>query len=112
MKAEVDKLDIKKLTNVPTSLNSLRTKLDHLDDGELKTVPVDLKKLSDAVDNEIAKNTKFITLETEVNRKENKRIPDATTFIYKNQNNTDKPNLEMSIKNTTYKWFSDYDCFE
>ena len=112
MKAEVDKLDIKKLTNVPTSLNSLRTKVDHLDVGELKTVPVDLKKLSDIVDNEIVKNTKFITLETKVNRKENKRIPDATTFIHINQNDTDKPNLEMSIKNTRYKLFSDYNCFE
>ena len=112
LKAEVDKLDIKKLTNVPTSLNSLRTKVDHLDVGELKTVPVDLKKLSDVVDNEIVKNTKFITLETKVNRKENKRIPDATTFIHINQNDTDKPNLEMSIKNTRYKLFSDYNCFE
>ena len=42
-KAEVDKLDINKLVNVPTSLNNLKTKVDDLDVGKLKTVPVDLK---------------------------------------------------------------------
>ena len=62
LKAEVDKLDINKLTNVPTSLNNLQTKVDDLDVGKLKTVLVDLKKLSDIVDNEVVKNTKFNTL--------------------------------------------------
>ena len=47
MKAEVDKLGINKLVNVPTSLNNLKTKVDDLDVGKLKTVPVDLKKLSE-----------------------------------------------------------------
>ena len=42
LKAEVDKLDINKLINIPTSLNNLRTKVDNLDVGKLKTVPVDL----------------------------------------------------------------------
>ena len=45
-KAEVEKLDINKLTNVPTSWNNLKTKVDDLDVGKLKTVSVDLKKLS------------------------------------------------------------------
>ena len=45
LKAEVDKLDINKLTNVPTSLNNLETIVDDLDVGKLKTVPGDLKKL-------------------------------------------------------------------
>ena len=63
MKAEVDKLDINKLVNVPTSLNNLKTKVDDLDVGKLKTVPVTLKKLSDLVDNEVIKNTKFNTLD-------------------------------------------------
>ena len=44
LKAEVDKLDINKLTNVPTSLNNLKTKVDDLDVGKLKTVSVDVKK--------------------------------------------------------------------
>ena len=41
MKAEVDKLDINKLVNAPTSLNYLKTKVDNLYVSELKTVPVD-----------------------------------------------------------------------
>ena len=36
LKAEVDKLDIDKLTNVPTSLNDLKTKVDDLDVVKLK----------------------------------------------------------------------------
>ena len=36
LKAEVDKLDIKTMTNVPTSLNNLKTKIDDLDAGKLK----------------------------------------------------------------------------
>ena len=67
MKAEVDELDINKLTNVPTSLNNLKAKGDDLDVVKLKAVPVDLKKLSDVVDNEVVKNKKFNTLETKVN---------------------------------------------
>ena len=55
LKAEVDKLDIIKVVNVPTSLDNLKTKVDDLDVGKLKTVPLDLKKLSDAVDNEVVK---------------------------------------------------------
>ena len=53
LKAEVDKLDINKLVNVPTSLNNLKIKVDDLDVGKLKTAPVELKKLSDVVGNEI-----------------------------------------------------------
>ena len=40
---------------MPTSLNKLKTKVDDLDVGKLKTFPVDLKKLSKAVENEVAK---------------------------------------------------------
>ena len=67
MKAEVDKLDINKLVNVPTSLNNLKTKVDDLDVAKLKTVPVDFKKLSDVVYNEVIKSTKFDRLKTKVN---------------------------------------------
>ena len=49
MKAKVNKLDIHKLVNVPTSLNKLIKKVDDLDVGKLKTVPVVLKSLSDVV---------------------------------------------------------------
>ena len=60
MKAEIDKLT-NKLTNVPTSLNNLKTNVNDLDVGKLKAVPVDLKKVSDVVDNVVVKNTKFYT---------------------------------------------------
>ena len=93
MKAEVDKLDINKLVNVPTSLNNLKAKVDDLDVDKLKTVPVDLNKLSYVVDNEVVKYTKSNTLKTKVNSLE-KKIPDATTLIHINQYNTDKQNLE------------------
>ena len=77
-KAEVDKLDIKKLADVSTHLNNLRTKVDDLDVGELKTVPIDLKKLSNVASKEVVKNTKFNTLNEEINNLE-KNIPDAST---------------------------------
>ena len=115
MKAEVDKLDIAKLVNVPTSLNNLKAKVNDLDAGKLKTVPLDLKTVSDVVDNEVVKNTKFNTLKTKVNNLA-KKNPDATTSIHINQYNTDKQNLEkkleMLIKNTSYEWFSDYNYTE
>ena len=81
------------MVNVPTSLNNLKTKVDDLDVGKLKTVPIDLKNLSDVVDNEVIKNTKFNTLRTKVNDLE-KKISDATTLIHINQYNADKQNLE------------------
>ena len=96
MKAEVDKPDINKLVNVPTSLNNLKTKTDNLGIVKWKTVSVDLKKLSDVVDNEVVKNAKFNTLKEKVNNL-NQKIPDATTLIYMNQYNTDKQNLEKKI---------------
>ena len=49
LKAEVDKLDINKLVNVPTSLNNLETKVDDLNVDKLKPFPVYLRKLRDVV---------------------------------------------------------------
>ena len=103
MKAEIDKPDINKLVNVPTSLNNLKTKKDDLDVGKLKNFPADLKKLSNVVDNEIVKNTTFKTLETKVNNLE-KKIPDATTLIHINQYNIDKQNLEKKIGDVDKKY--------
>ena len=95
-KAEVDKLDINILVNVLTSLNNLKTKVDDLDVAKLKTVPVDLKKLSDVIDNEVVKNTKFNSLKAKVNNLE-KKNPDTITLIRINQYNADKQNLEMEM---------------
>ena len=91
-KIEVDKLDINRLVNAPTTLNNLKTKVSNLDVGKLKMLPLDLKKLN-VVDKEVVKNTKFHTLKTQLNQLDQK-IPDATTLIRINQYNTDKQNLE------------------
>ena len=96
LKVEFEKLDINKLTNVPTSLNNLKTKVNDLDVDKLKTVPADLKKLGDVVDN-VVKNTKFNKLKAKVNNLEMK-IPDATALIYQNQCNSDKQNLEKKLE--------------
>ena len=75
-------------------LNNLKTKVaDDLNESKLKDVPVDLKKLSDAVDNEVVKSTKFNTLKTKVNNLEKKTL-DVATFIHINQCNTGEQNLE------------------
>ena len=65
-------------------MNNLKAKVDDLHVGKLKTVLEELKKISDVVDNEVVKNTKF---NAEVNNLE-KKIPDATTLIHINQCNT------------------------
>ena len=44
LKAEVDKLDINQLINVPTSSNNLNTNVHDLDVGQLKSVPGEFKK--------------------------------------------------------------------
>ena len=82
------------MINVPAMLNNLKTKVaDDLNESKLKDVPVDLKKLSDAVDNEVVKSTKFNTLKTKVNNLEKKTL-DVATFIHINQCNTGEQNLE------------------
>ena len=78
LEAEVDKLDINKLVNVPTSLNHLKTKVDGLDVGKLKTVPI----LGVLVNEEVVKNKEFDSL--------NKKIPKATNLIHINQYRTNK----------------------
>ena len=93
--------------NVTISFNNLKTNVDDLDVGKLKTIPIYLKKISDVVDNDVLKNTKFNLLKTKVNSLE-KKISDATTLIHVNQYNTDKQNLEKKLgnvdkKNTDYK---------
>ena len=81
LKADVDKWDIAKLVNVPTSSNNLKMKVDDLDVGKLRSVLVALKKLSDVVDNEFVKNTKLNTLKAKVNNLD-QQISDATTLIH------------------------------
>ena len=70
MKAEVDKLGINKLPNVPSGLNNLKTKVDDLDVDKLKTAPADLQKVIDVIDKK--KKNRY------------KRFSDYNSFGYKN----------------------------
>ena len=77
LKVEVDKLDINKLVNVPTSADNLKRKEDDLDVDKLKPVSIDLKKLRDIVSKEIVKSTQFNALNMTVNLE--KKLPDETS---------------------------------
>ena len=55
-----------------------------------------MKELSDVAENEVVKNTEFNTLKTKVNNLK-KKIPDATTLVHINRQNSDKQNLEKRI---------------
>ena len=78
-----------KLVYVSTGLNNLETKQNDIDVHKLKPVPTDLKKLSDVVNKENVKNTKFITMKMKVYKLDEK-IPKATTLVQINQYGTDK----------------------
>ena len=84
------------MVNFPTSLDNSKTKEDEFNVDKLKAVLIDLKKLSNVVDNEVAKNTELYTLKVKVNKLD-KKIPVATTLIQINQYNTDKQSLEKKI---------------
>ena len=56
LKTEVDKLDIDKLKSLPNNFSNLKSKVD-----KLVPVHVDLSKLSNAVKNEVVKNTEYDT---------------------------------------------------
>ena len=94
---KVDKLDINKLINIPTSLNNLKIKVNDINVGKLKAVPLDLKKLINVVDNEVVKNTKLNRRKTKVNNLD-KKIPDASTIIHINQYHTDNQILEKNVR--------------
>ena len=65
------------------------------------------------VKHEVVKNTEFNTLKAKVNNLKTK-ILEATTLIYINQynNKIQRKKSKMLMKNTRYKRFSGYNCFE
>ena len=71
LKFDVDKLDIDKLTRVPSNLRSLKSKVD-----KLVPIPVDLSKLSDAVKNDVVKKDLYKAKIRDIEDK----IPDITNF--------------------------------
>ena len=64
---KVDKRDLNKLVNVPTSLDNLKTKVDELDVRKLKTIPMNFKKLNNVVTKEVVKKTVYNKLNTKIN---------------------------------------------
>ena len=71
MKAEFNKLDIKKLLNVPNGMKILKANEDDLDGDKLKTIsvdlktfPVDLEKFSNVVSKDVLKKTVFHKVQT------------------------------------------------
>ena len=57
LKSDVDKLDINKWKNVPTSLSNLKSKVEAIDVDKLVPVSVDLGKISNVVKDDAVKNT-------------------------------------------------------
>ena len=100
LKFDVDKLDIDKLTRVPSNLRSLKSKVD-----KLVPIPVDLSKLSDVVKDDVVKkdlyNAKIRDIEDE--------IPDitnsGTTAAFKSKINEVKgiiPSITDLATNTAF----------
>ena len=59
LKAEVDKIYLDKLKNVPTNLSNLKSKIDKLNIDKLAPVLDDLSKLSNIIKNDVVKETEY-----------------------------------------------------
>ena len=79
LKFNVDKLDTDKLKNVPSGLNSWKSKANKLDIGKLETTPVDLSKLCSVVKNDVVKKTEYNAKIKNIEV----RIPDITNLATK-----------------------------
>ena len=62
------------MTNLPTDLNNLKTKVEDLDTDVLKSVPVYLKKIIDVVSKAVVKKTIYNKLNNKVNNLEIKLL--------------------------------------
>ena len=74
-------VDIDKLEKVPTSLKSLKSKLDKLDFGKFEITLADLSKLSNVVKNDVIKKTEYDEL---VKKANTIRTTDTTDLVLKN----------------------------
>ena len=89
------KADLKKATRVDTSnlagksdLASLKAEIGQIDVDKLKTVPLVLRKLSNVVNNKVAKKTVYDKLVAKVNN------IDTSELVLKTKYDTDKSSLE------------------
>ena len=78
-----------------TNLASLETEVDKLEIDKLVPVPIDLSKLSDVVRNNVVKKTVYDQLVTKVNN------IDTSNFVLKTNYQTDKTELEKKIPDMT-----------
>ena len=129
----VTKMDLKNITHVhvssfasKTNLAALKTEVDKIDTDKLKTAPTDLGKLTNAIENDVAKktdyNTKVTSIEAQIagltkNTVDNLaditklKAIDTNSFVLKTKLASDVTTLENKIdtvhkKNTRYKWIS------
>ena len=72
----MDELDIDKLKNIPSALNSLKSKVDELDADKLVPAPVDLSILSDVVKIDVVKKDVY---NAQIRNVEDK-VPDITNL--------------------------------
>ena len=98
------KTDLKNVSHVDVSsfalkpnLANLKTEVDKLDIDKLTPVPSDLAKLSNVVKNDVVKRTVYDKLIVKVNRN------DTTGFVLKTTYDTDEADLEKKISNADKK---------
>ena len=96
------KKDIKNISHgdtsifaLKTNLTNLKTEVDKLDIEKLVPSPVDLSKLSDAVKNDVVKETVYNILLAKVDNF------DTSDFVLKTKYNNDKTELENKIYDTS-----------
>ena len=120
------KKDINDITHVDvigfaskTNLAALKTEVDKIDADKLKTVPVDLAKLSDVVNNDVAKktdyNTKVTSIESQIagvskNTLDNLaditklKAVDTSNFVSKTKFTADTNTLQNKIDDVEKKY--------
>ena len=74
LQSDVQELDIDKLKNVSSGLDSLKSKVDNLDVDKLLPVPTDLSMLSYVVKNEVVKKDVYHELVKKVNAIDTSRL--------------------------------------
>ena len=98
------KTDLKNVTRVnvssfasKTNLASLKAEVDKVDIAKLTPVPNDLANLSNAVKNDVVKKTEYNKLVTKVDN------IDTTGFVLKTKYDTDQSDLEKKISDVDKK---------
>ena len=129
----VTKMDLKNITHVhvssfasKTNLAALKTEVDKIDTDKLKTAPTDLGKLTNAIENDVAKktdyNTKVTSIDAQITGLTKNTVDnlahitklkaiDTNSIVLKTKLASDVTTLENKIdtvdkKNTRYKWIS------